>query len=148
MFYGAVSCGCGVRRLPVVKHTPMYSTTLFRNIAAYSSLAVLATPNADGSAVVGEAPGYYSKARNLIDFTKSNVFHLDLHARGSQRRRDSSSDTPWFEGFNGKNNGVSAAAATISHPIRRMLGILREEGVGLEEAMSWATGEGKVHAHR
>lgn len=79
---------------------------------------------------------YYSRAQHLIDVTKSkNVYHVDLHARGSRDK------VPWLAEFPRKELGL-AAAATVSHPIRRMLAHLRAEGLELEEAMTWGSGEG------
>ncbi|CAN0022530.1 unnamed protein product, partial [Scytosiphon promiscuus] len=86
-----------------------------------------------------------SAAQSLIDGTKSsNVFHLDLLVQHSDAE-----STPWFDGFDGREGEQGAATAgavavaTIVHPIRRMLVHLRNEGVGLDEAMSWAERGGK-----
>lgn len=79
-------------------------------------------------------------AQALIDSTKSsNVFHLDLLVPRAGAER-----TPWFDGFDGQEGEQGAvtagavAVATIGHPILRILLHLRQEGVGLEEAISWA----------
>lgn len=85
-------------------------------------------------------------AQTLIDSTKSsNVFHLDLL---EQQPSDAAAEnTPWFDGFGGEQGAATTGAvavATIAHPIRRMLLHLQREGVGLEEAMSWAERGGAV----
>lgn len=92
--------------------------------------------------------------QRLIEDTGSNIFHLDLHTRGGGRNsggNGSSSSTneeglagvsPWFEGFGVAWVKTEAAAVTVSHPVRRILSYLKEEGVGLEEALSWMDGEG------
>lgn len=110
--------------------------------------AVLAAGAAVSASAAGEAHADItpaaSAARRLIDATGSDVFHLDLHARGKRPgdRHEDGSNAPWFDGFSGSEEGP--AAATVDHPIRRMLLHLREEGVGVEEAMAWAEGEGTL----
>lgn len=92
-------------------------------------------------AAATQAPGQTSATQVLIDATMSDVFHVDLHARG-KRLGDKSmegSKGPWFDGF---VEGMLPAAATIGHPIRRMLVHLKEEQVSVEEATSWARGQG------
>lgn len=90
-----------------------------------------------------------SVAQHLIDVTEADVFHLDLHSRGarvgSSKGEQEPVETPWFSGFDGTGleAGVSAAAATVSHPIRRILSYLREEEVELEEALTWTEGQGR-----
>lgn len=83
-------------------------------------------------------------ARRLIDDTKSDMFHLDLQARGKRNgdRQEEMSEWPWLSGL--VPGREMAGAVTIGHPIRRMLVHFQEEGVGLEEAMSWTEGEGRL----
>lgn len=83
-------------------------------------------------------------ARRLIDDTKSDMFHLDLQARGKRNgdRQEERSEWPWLSGL--APGRQVAGAVTIGHPIRRMLVHFQEEGVGLEEAMSWTEGEGRL----
>ena len=84
---------------------------------------------------------HIAAARRLIDATQSNVFHLDLLARGKRpgSRSAEGAKVPWFGGF---LDSETPAAATVGHPIHRMLVHLREERIGLEEAMSWTQGSG------
>lgn len=90
-----------------------------------------------------------SIAQHLIDIAGADVFHLDLHSRGASVgynvEEQESVGVPWFSGFTGArfNEGVGAAAATVSHPIRRILSYLREEGVELEQALAWTKDQGR-----
>lgn len=90
-----------------------------------------------------------SIAQHLIDIAGADVFHLDLHSRGSRvgynRGEQGSAGEPWFSGFDGVkfNEGVGAAAATVSHPIRRILSYLREEDLELEQALAWTKDQGQ-----
>lgn len=116
-----------------------FVTLLFRVIVACAALKTGNVVLALGEEPHGDKT-YRSIAQHMIESTKSIdvLWHADLHARGS---RDG---TPWLEGFPRTATVNMATAATISHPIRRMLAHLRLEGVGLEEAMTWASGEGTV----
>lgn len=86
-------------------------------------------------------------ARHLTDISKPSVIHLDVYARGTSTFSGEGGvpTAPWFEGFL-SGTGVWAAA-TIGHPIRRMLAHLREEGVELEEAVWWTKGEGEQRSY-
>lgn len=92
--------------------------------------------------VVRAMEEHTAAARRLINATQSNVFHLDLLARGKRpgTRREEGPDVPWFNGF---LESKMPAAVTVGHPIRRMLLHLSEEMVDVEEAMSWAHGSGE-----
>lgn len=87
-------------------------------------------------------------APKLIDATESsNVYHLDLLLQ--QERPDAASAPPippWFDGFGvgDVSKAGAVAVATVGHPIRRMLVHLRQEGVRLDEAMSWAEEGGET----
>ena len=104
--------------------------------AAVALLSVTAAVQADIEPIAA--------ARRLIDDTKSDMFHLDLQARGKRNgdRQEEGSESPWLGHF--VPGREVAGAVTIGHPIRRMLVHFQEEGVGLEEAMSWAEGEGRL----
>lgn len=112
---------------------------LFRVVVACSALKTRSVALALGQEPHGDKT-YRSIAQHVIEFTKSIdvLWHVDLHARGS---RDGA---PWMEGFPRMLTANMATAATISHPIRRMLAHLRLDGVGLEEAMTWGSGKGTV----
>ncbi|CAM9261583.1 unnamed protein product, partial [Hapterophycus canaliculatus] len=109
-------------------------------LAISSSSCLISTVAVDAADMDGAGA-----AETLIDSTKSsNVFHLDLLVQ-----RSDAESMPWFSGFGGQEREEVAvmadavAVATIGHPIHRMLLHLRQEGVGLEEAMSWAERGGK-----
>lgn len=100
------------------------------------------------------AVGNYSAVQGLIHTTGSDIFHLDLNRRGEWQNPDGNGITkgqsgeaqpPWFEGFGGGRSAATAfaAAATVGHPIRRMLAYLQEEDVGLDTALSWMEGQGE-----
>lgn len=93
-------------------------------------------------AVVQAMEEHTAAARRLIDATQSNVFHLDLLARGKRpgTRSEEGPDVPWFNGF---LESKIPAAVTIGHPMRRMLLHLSEEMVDVEDSMSWAQGSGE-----
>lgn len=120
-----------------VSRTLMNSLVLILLLRAFTAYSVLLAVVVVGAGYKPDGDtSYYSRAQHLIDFTESNhVYHVDLHARGSRDK------APWLAGFLRKELG-STAAATVSHPIRRMLSHLRAEGVELEEAMTWGSGEG------
>lgn len=107
--------------------------------AAVALLSAAAAVHADMEPIAAIAA-----ARRLIDDTKSDMFHLDLQARGTRsggRQEEGSESLPWSSGF--VPGREAAGAVTIGHPIRRMLVHFKEEGVGLEEALSWGEGEGR-----
>lgn len=94
--------------------------------------------------VTGEAG---AAAPRLADATESsNVYHLDLLQLQQQQEERSDAaavaptTTPWFDGFGAGTLAAAGAVAvaTVGHPIRRMLLHLRQEGVGLDQGMSWA----------
>lgn len=116
---------------------------LLRAGVACTALAAMVAALDPDDDVVMPPKGDRAGAQHLIDATSSDVFHLDLRARGGQSAGSEggqSSGVPWFDGFRG--NVLRSTAATVSHPIRRMFWHLREERVGIEEAMSWRDGEG------
>lgn len=101
----------------------------------------------DGHAI---AAGNSSAVQRLIESTRSNIFHLDLNTRGWERRPGGSSAAaeageerpPWFEGFGGMGSEAAAAAATVGHPIRRLLAYFVQEEVELGTALSWMESPG------
>jgi len=103
---------------------------------AISTLVKVITFAVAGSFVVATDVG--AKVQRLIDASGARLFHLDLHSRHLSTS-NSSSEPKQFKGFLEEPQAVSAEAtvATLSHPIRRLLSFLLEEGVGLEEAWSW-----------
>lgn len=113
----------------------MYCSICQRGLAAIVGLIVATT------AAAAQAAPYPNAVQRLLDATAESsnaIFHLDLHAR-RYRPVNRSEEGPWFAGFLERDN---VAAVTVGHPIRRMLLHLREEQVGIEEALSWAEGPG------
>lgn len=130
----------GPLRRAVVASPTMLSG--LRAVVALSALAVVAVlgPDATSSqaALVDGAV-----AQRVIDATISDVFHFDLQSRYgySSRGSDGAMQGPWFDGFEGKS---SATALTVAHPMRTLLGYLRQEGVTVEEALGWMEA-GAIH---
>lgn len=108
-----------------------------RRTAALAAAAALISVAAAAAQADTE---HIAAARRLIDETGSDMFHLDLQARGKRNRDGVEEGWEWGGFVPGRE---VAGAVTIGHPIRRMLVHFEEEGVGLEEAMSWTEGEGR-----
>lgn len=97
-------------------------------------------------AAAGGGAASAAAAAKLIDATESSdVYHLDLLLQrgehsGAEASAAAAPTPPWFDGFGEGAMATAGAVAvvTVGHPIRRMLIHLRQEGVRLDEAMSWA----------
>ena len=124
----------------MIRAEPMPPRPMFRRRTALTAAVALLSAAAAVQADIEPL----AAARQLIDDTKSDMFHLDLQARGKRSgdRQEEGSESPWLSSLMlGK---AVTGAVTIGHPIRQMLAHLQEESVGLEQAMSWAEGEGKL----
>lgn len=97
-------------------------------------------------AIVTAREASAAAAPKLIEATESSdVFHLDLLLQHEHSAKAMAPSTPWFDGFGEGTAATGAVAvATVVHPIRRMLVHLRQEGVRLDEAMSWAERGGMI----
>lgn len=106
----------------------------------------------------GGGDGYPEDTGGTSEISSSNSSNTHRSSeRSHQRQQQQEQQQPWFEGFTvaaaeadpkaGSAAGDASAltaAITIGHPVRRLLSYFVEEGVGLEEALSWTDGVGEV----
>ncbi|CAM9454690.1 unnamed protein product [Scytosiphon promiscuus] len=104
-----------------------------------------------------DADGHSSSSSSSSEISSRNSTEATSTPPGSsgENQRQQQQQPPWFEGFTvlapeaepeagpaALEAAVMTAAVTIGHPVRRLLSYIADEGVELEEALSWLDGPG------